>query len=86
MVLKMVSLVLTSRTSLLEFNSSILTHHEVPDTRFSWAAATLISSLTSLYPEADWAQEGGDPCLPVPSSWVQCNSDPEPMIVSMYLK
>ncbi|XXG66060.1 hypothetical protein AAC387_Pa05g3611 [Persea americana] len=47
--------------------------------------ATLISSLTSLYPEADWTQEGGDPCLPVPSSWVQCNSDPQPMIVSIIL-
>ncbi|KAJ8631473.1 hypothetical protein MRB53_024796 [Persea americana] len=47
--------------------------------------ATLISNLTSLYPQADWAQEGGDPCLPVPSSWVQCNSDPQPKIVSIIL-
>ncbi|RWR85881.1 putative LRR receptor-like serine/threonine-protein kinase [Cinnamomum micranthum f. kanehirae] len=47
--------------------------------------ATLISNLTSRYPQADWAQEGGDPCLPVPSSWVQCNSDPQPKIVSIIL-
>lgn len=78
MVLKMVRLDLTPWTSLLEL------HYEVSDVKFSWVAATLISNFTSRYPQADWAQEGGDPCLPVPSSWVQCNSDPQPKIVSMY--
>ncbi|KAK7285102.1 hypothetical protein RJT34_19861 [Clitoria ternatea] len=44
-----------------------------------------ISSVLSHYSSADWAQEGGDPCLPVPWSWVQCNSDPQPRIVSILL-
>lgn len=44
-----------------------------------------ISSLISHYSAADWAQEGGDPCLPVPWSWVRCNSDPQPRIVSILL-
>ncbi|XP_042510786.1 probable LRR receptor-like serine/threonine-protein kinase At1g67720 [Macadamia integrifolia] len=46
---------------------------------------TVISNLVSHYSAADWAQEGGDPCLPVPWSWVQCNSDPRPRIVSIFL-
>ncbi|XP_047162797.1 probable LRR receptor-like serine/threonine-protein kinase At1g67720 isoform X1 [Vigna umbellata] len=44
-----------------------------------------ISSILSHYSEADWAKEGGDPCLPVPWSWVRCNSDPQPRIVSILL-
>ncbi|PIA32072.1 hypothetical protein AQUCO_04600023v1, partial [Aquilegia coerulea] len=44
-----------------------------------------ISRLVSHYPSADWAQEGGDPCLPVPWSWTQCNSEPQPRIVSINL-
>ncbi|KAK7337025.1 hypothetical protein VNO77_17583 [Canavalia gladiata] len=46
---------------------------------------TAISSVLSHYSSADWAQEGGDPCLPVPWSWVRCNSDPQPRIVSILL-
>lgn len=42
-----------------------------------------ISNILSHYSAEDWAQEGGDPCLPVPWSWVRCNSDPQPRIVSM---
>ncbi|KAK9289650.1 hypothetical protein L1049_007808 [Liquidambar formosana] len=45
----------------------------------------VIASVVSLYSSADWAQEGGDPCLPVPWSWVLCNSDPQPRIVSIHL-
>ncbi|GAV82267.1 Pkinase_Tyr domain-containing protein/Malectin_like domain-containing protein/LRR_8 domain-containing protein [Cephalotus follicularis] len=45
----------------------------------------IIGSVTSLYSSADWAQEGGDPCLPVPWSWLQCNSDAPPKIVSILL-
>ncbi|XP_042476517.1 probable LRR receptor-like serine/threonine-protein kinase At1g67720 isoform X1 [Macadamia integrifolia] len=41
--------------------------------------------LVSHFSAANWAQEGGDPCLPVPWSWVQCNSDPQPRIVSIFL-
>ncbi|KAL7220378.1 hypothetical protein ACSBR2_013292 [Camellia fascicularis] len=46
---------------------------------------SVIASVISLYPSADWAQEGGDPCLPVPWSWVQCNSDPQHRIVKIIL-
>ncbi|KAF8402771.1 hypothetical protein HHK36_010861 [Tetracentron sinense] len=46
---------------------------------------TVIASLVSDNLSADWAREGGDPCLPVPWSWVQCNSDPQPRIVSIFL-
>ncbi|RZC83787.1 hypothetical protein C5167_046573 [Papaver somniferum] len=35
--------------------------------------------------DADWAKEGGDPCLPVPWSWLRCNSDPQPKIISITL-
>ncbi|KAL1351876.1 hypothetical protein HN51_015752 [Arachis hypogaea] len=44
-----------------------------------------VSSVLSHYPSADWAQEGGDPCLPVPWSWIRCNSDPQPKVVSVLL-
>ncbi|KAF7818578.1 putative LRR receptor-like serine/threonine-protein kinase [Senna tora] len=43
-----------------------------------------ISEVISHY-SADWAQEGGDPCLPVPWSWVHCSSDPQPRLVSILL-
>ncbi|EXC16282.1 putative LRR receptor-like serine/threonine-protein kinase [Morus notabilis] len=43
-------------------------------------AANLVSHYSS-----DWAQEGGDPCLPVSWSWVRCNTDPQPRIVSIKL-
>ncbi|KAJ4979914.1 hypothetical protein NE237_010694 [Protea cynaroides] len=45
----------------------------------------VVADLMSHYSTADWAQEGGDPCLPVPWSWVQCNTDPQPRIVSIFL-
>ncbi|CAA2958066.1 probable LRR receptor-like serine threonine-kinase At1g67720 [Olea europaea subsp. europaea] len=41
----------------------------------------VIAAVTSAY---SWA-EGGDPCLPVPWSWVKCNSEPQPRIVSIKL-
>ncbi|CAL9038506.1 unnamed protein product [Musa banksii] len=47
--------------------------------------ATVMASFISHYPLADWAKEGGDPCLPVPWSWLQCSSDPQPSIVSINL-
>jgi len=46
---------------------------------------SIIASVASLYSTADWAREGGDPCLPVPLSWVQCNSDPQPRITKIRL-
>ncbi|OAY42624.1 probable LRR receptor-like serine/threonine-protein kinase At1g67720 [Manihot esculenta] len=45
----------------------------------------VIASVISPYASADWAQEGGDPCLPVPWSWLQCNSDGRPRIVKISL-
>ncbi|GMI71272.1 Salt Induced Malectin-like domain-containing Protein1 [Hibiscus trionum] len=45
----------------------------------------VVSNVVTHYPSADWAQEGGDPCLPVPWSWVRCNSDGQPKIVSILL-
>ncbi|KAJ6778371.1 hypothetical protein OIU74_002214 [Salix koriyanagi] len=45
----------------------------------------VISGVILLYSTADWAQEGGDPCLPVPWSWVQCNSDARPQIIKLSL-
>ncbi|KAK6943746.1 Protein kinase domain [Dillenia turbinata] len=45
----------------------------------------VMADLVSHYSSADWAQEGGDPCLPVRWSWVVCNSDPQPRIISINL-
>ncbi|KAL2933797.1 hypothetical protein RDABS01_016916 [Bienertia sinuspersici] len=44
-----------------------------------------ITKLVSQYLSADWAQEGGDPCLPVPWSWLGCNSDPQPLVTVIHL-
>ncbi|KAK2418076.1 putative LRR receptor serine/threonine-protein kinase [Trifolium repens] len=44
-----------------------------------------ISGVLSRYSSANWTQEGGDPCLPVPWSWVHCSSDPQPRIISILL-
>ncbi|XP_004493940.1 probable LRR receptor-like serine/threonine-protein kinase At1g67720 isoform X1 [Cicer arietinum] len=47
--------------------------------------AAAISGVLSRFSSADWTQEGGDPCLPVPWSWVRCSSDPQPRIISILL-
>lgn len=52
---------------------------------FVYFAAATMASFISRYVMEDWAQEGGDPCLPAPWSWVQCNSESQPRIVSMYV-
>ncbi|KAJ0824090.1 putative non-specific serine/threonine protein kinase [Helianthus annuus] len=52
----------------------------ISDGSFDGAVA---ASLVSGYKSLDWAQEGGDPCLPVPWSWLECNSDPQPKIISV---
>ncbi|KAI7751377.1 hypothetical protein M8C21_016925, partial [Ambrosia artemisiifolia] len=54
----------------------------ISDGSFDGAVA---ASLVSGYKLLDWAQEGGDPCLPVPWSWLECNSDPQPKITSVKL-
>ncbi|XP_073148897.1 probable LRR receptor-like serine/threonine-protein kinase At1g67720 isoform X2 [Henckelia pumila] len=45
----------------------------------------LLAPVVAAYSSIEWAQEGGDPCLPVPWSWVDCNSDPQPGITSIHL-
>ncbi|XP_078430483.1 leucine-rich repeat protein kinase family protein isoform X2 [Wolffia australiana] len=47
--------------------------------------AVAMGSFLSLYGTADWAQEGGDPCLPASWSWVQCSSSSSPYVVSIVL-
>ncbi|XP_020571676.1 probable LRR receptor-like serine/threonine-protein kinase At1g67720 [Phalaenopsis equestris] len=47
--------------------------------------ASIMASLVSQYMQANWAHEGGDPCLPASWSWVECNSDPQPKVVSINL-
>uniref|UniRef100_A0A0D9XN32 non-specific serine/threonine protein kinase n=1 Tax=Leersia perrieri TaxID=77586 RepID=A0A0D9XN32_9ORYZ len=47
--------------------------------------ANTMASLVSRYPQAGWAQEGGDPCLPASWSWVQCSSEAAPKIFSITL-
>ncbi|KAG8376511.1 hypothetical protein BUALT_Bualt09G0071000 [Buddleja alternifolia] len=49
------------------------------------ADGPVLAAVTTAYSSADWAQEGGDPCLPAPWSWVQCSSDPQPRITSIKL-
>ncbi|KAL9318323.1 hypothetical protein ACSQ67_014840 [Phaseolus vulgaris] len=43
----------------------------------------VISGVLSHYSSEEWAQEGGDPCLPVPWSWVRCSSDQQPKLLSI---
>ncbi|KAI4341926.1 hypothetical protein MLD38_026595 [Melastoma candidum] len=45
---------------------------------------TMTAIASSLMP-ATWAVEGGDPCLPVPWSWVHCSSDAPPLITALLL-
>ncbi|CAN6832116.1 unnamed protein product [Brassica oleracea] len=47
--------------------------------------ATVMANVASLYSSTEWGQEGGDPCLPSPWSWVVCNSDPQPRVVAVKL-
>ncbi|KAJ3680855.1 hypothetical protein LUZ60_015344 [Juncus effusus] len=47
--------------------------------------ANAMASFVTNYPKAKWAQEGGDPCLPASWTWLQCNSDPQPRIISIDL-
>ncbi|KAJ1287305.1 hypothetical protein BS78_03G420800 [Paspalum vaginatum] len=50
--------------------------------------APVMASLASHYPFADWAMEGGDPCLPSPWSWVKCSTSEaqqQPRVISINL-
>ncbi|XP_025818097.1 probable LRR receptor-like serine/threonine-protein kinase At1g67720 isoform X2 [Panicum hallii] len=47
--------------------------------------APVMAGLASRYPLAEWAMEGGDPCLPSPWSWVRCTSEAQPRVISINL-
>ncbi|KAG2603598.1 hypothetical protein PVAP13_5KG781300 [Panicum virgatum] len=49
--------------------------------------APVMAGLASRYASAEWAMEGGDPCLPWPWSWVKCTSDSEaqPRVIAINL-
>ncbi|XP_041998714.1 probable LRR receptor-like serine/threonine-protein kinase At1g67720 isoform X2 [Salvia splendens] len=49
------------------------------------ADGPVLASIAMSYISFKWANEGGDPCIPAPWSWVQCSSDPRPMITSIKL-
>lgn len=45
----------------------------------------VITSFVSNYGSSPWAHEGGDPCLPAPWSWIECDSSLRPRITSIKL-
>lgn len=47
--------------------------------------AVALAALTAMSPMSDWANEGGDPCLPVQWDWVECSSDLPPRITKVDL-
>ncbi|XP_068641440.1 probable LRR receptor-like serine/threonine-protein kinase At1g67720 [Aristolochia californica] len=57
----------------------------IPHILYDIKLAATMTRLISPYSNADWAQEGDDPCLPVPWTWVQCNVDPQPKMIKIVL-
>ncbi|XP_042049904.1 probable LRR receptor-like serine/threonine-protein kinase At1g67720 isoform X1 [Salvia splendens] len=49
------------------------------------ADGPVLAAIAMSYSSFKWANEGGDPCLPSPWSWVQCSSDPRHMITLIKL-
>ncbi|KZV35082.1 putative LRR receptor-like serine/threonine-protein kinase-like [Dorcoceras hygrometricum] len=49
------------------------------------ADGPLLAPILAAYSSTEWAKEGGDPCLPVPWSWVHCSSDPQARLTSIHL-
>lgn len=47
--------------------------------------AVALAALIAMSPMSDWANEGGDPCLPVQWDWVECSSDFPPRITKVGL-
>lgn len=47
--------------------------------------AVALAALIAMSPMSDWANEGGDPCLPVQWDWVECSSDSPPRITKVDL-
>ncbi|KAI3474688.1 hypothetical protein Pfo_029873 [Paulownia fortunei] len=72
-----------STLELRQFNGSI--YFNQYENQYFLIAGPLLAAVTAAYSSAEWAHEGGDPCLPAPWSWVQCSSDPQPRITSIKL-
>ncbi|KAJ3679525.1 hypothetical protein LUZ60_017536 [Juncus effusus] len=47
--------------------------------------ATSMANFVARYSLREWAQEGGDPCLPAPWTWVQCSRTSQPRITLIKL-
>ncbi|XP_012831739.1 PREDICTED: probable LRR receptor-like serine/threonine-protein kinase At1g67720 [Erythranthe guttata] len=71
-----------SSLSMLFINGSV---QELRQQIYLVFAGSLLASVTAANSLAEWANEGGDPCLPAPWSWVQCSSDLQPRITSIKL-
>ncbi|XP_010556245.1 PREDICTED: probable LRR receptor-like serine/threonine-protein kinase At1g67720 [Tarenaya hassleriana] len=46
---------------------------------------TVLHAIRSLAPGSDWANEGGDPCIPVQWSWINCSSTSPPRVTKIVL-
>ncbi|KFK41178.1 hypothetical protein AALP_AA2G095700 [Arabis alpina] len=46
---------------------------------------SVLDALCSMSPDSDWANEGGDPCIPVLWSWVNCSSTSPPRVTKIVL-
>ncbi|CAN8238685.1 unnamed protein product [Cochlearia groenlandica] len=46
---------------------------------------SVLDAIRSLSPDSDWANEGGDPCIPVMWSWVNCSSTSPPRVMKLAL-
>ncbi|KAG2321956.1 hypothetical protein Bca52824_015169 [Brassica carinata] len=46
---------------------------------------SVLDAIRSMSPDSDWANEGGDPCIPVLWSWVSCSSTSPPRVTKIAL-
>ncbi|AEE34687.1 Leucine-rich repeat protein kinase family protein [Arabidopsis thaliana] len=46
---------------------------------------SVLDAIRSMSPDSDWASEGGDPCIPVLWSWVNCSSTSPPRVTKIAL-
>ncbi|KAF5782219.1 putative succinate-semialdehyde dehydrogenase (NAD(+)) [Helianthus annuus] len=89
LLLQSISVLVQYKEFLAAFESNRAATHSLPTSLLSvfdnrsWIPVTIFvaASLVSGYKLSDSGQEGGDPCLPVAWSWLECNSDREPKII-----